>query len=136
MHLWCAVMWPRRSFLMKTGQEEKLFLWLSSWQAYQEMKPYRKGKAFWDTCGKSQEAQLLLSTPSLRSIGQVLFIAVGFFKRQQNEHPLLVPQARQRWEQQCLSLIPDGIKSSLGYTEVSMPCIARSQEGFYFCKSS
>lgn len=53
-----------------------------------------------------------------------MFIVVGFLKRQQNEQLILVTQARQRWEQECFSLIPNDIKSSLGYTEVSKSSLA------------
>lgn len=62
--------------------------------------PTRTGKAFWDTSGKLHEAQLFLSvsTPSLRSMCKSN-VYCCFFKRQQNEHPILIPQARQRWEQ-------------------------------------
>lgn len=59
---------------------------------------------------------------------------MGFLKRQQNEHPVLVTQARQGWEQECLSLIPNDIKSSLGYTEMSKSSLAwqGSQKRFNF----
>lgn len=92
--------------------------------------PTRTRKPFWDTSGKLHEAHsFFFQFPLhlLEACVKVMFIAVGFFKRQQNEHPILVPQARQRWEQECLPVIPNDIRSSVGYAEASqvITCMAR-----------
>lgn len=66
----------------------------------------------------------------LEASAKVMFIALGFLKGSRMNTPS-ARQARQRWEQECLSAIPNDIKSSLGCTEVSESSLAwqGSQEG-------